>query len=50
MVCKKLQKNKSAATIAEELEEELPEIERVIEAQRKVGNYDVGQICKAMGF
>ncbi len=49
-VCKKLQKNKSAVTIAEELEEELPEIEKVIEAQRKVGNYDVGQICKAMGF
>ncbi len=48
MVCKKLQKNKSAATIAEELEEELPEIEKVIEAQRRVGNYDVGQICKAM--
>ncbi len=50
LVCKKLQKNKSAVTIAEELEEELPEIEKVIEAQRKVGNYDVGQICKAMGF
>jgi len=47
-VHKKLQKNKSAVTIAEELEGELPEIEKVIEAQRKAGNYDVGQICRAM--
>lgn len=47
-VCKKLQKNKPAEIIAEELEEELSEIERVIEAQLAVGNYDVEQICKAL--
>lgn len=47
-VCKKLQKNKSAAIIAEELEEELSEIEKVLEAQKKVGSYDVAQICRAM--
>ena len=44
-VCIKLQKNKSAEVIADELEEELPEIERIIEAQRHVGDYDVQQIC-----
>lgn len=49
LVCKKLEKNKSAVTIAEELEEELAEVEKVVEAQKKVGNYDVAQICKAMG-
>ena len=47
-VCIKLQKNKPAAIIADELEEELPEIEKVIEAQRLVGNYDVKQICAVM--
>lgn len=47
-VCIKLRKNKSAEIIADELEEELSEIERVIEAQRLVGNYDVKQICMAM--
>ena len=46
LVCRKLQKCKPAAVIAEELEEELPVIERVIAAQRQVGSYDVGQICK----
>ena len=45
-VCKKLQKNKSAAVIADELEEELSEIERVIAAQRQVGSYDAEQIYK----
>lgn len=47
-VCKKLRKNKPAAVIAEELEEELPEIERIIEAQQKVNSYDVKQICAAL--
>ena len=47
-VCIKLQKNKSAETIADELEEDLSEIEKVIAAQRLVGNYDVEQICMAM--
>ena len=47
-VCIKLRKNKSAEIIADELEEELSEIEKVIEAQRLVGNYDVKQICMAM--
>lgn len=45
-VCKKLQKNKPAEIIADELEEELSEIERVIAAQRQVGNYDAEQIYK----
>lgn len=48
LVCRKLQKNKTAEVIADELEEELSEIERVIAAQQKVGSYDVGQICKLM--
>ena len=34
--------------MAEELEEELSEIEKVIAAQKKVGSYDVEQICMAM--
>lgn len=49
LVCKKLQKNKPAALIAEELEEEVSEIEKVVEAQKKVGSYDIEQICKVMG-
>ncbi len=49
LVCKKLQKNKSAVVIAEELEEDLSEVEKVLEAQRKVSSYDIVQICKAMG-
>lgn len=49
LVCRKLQKNKSAVVIAEELEEDLSEVEKVLEAQKKVGNYDIAQICKAMG-
>ena len=48
MVCKKLMKNKTAGTIADELEEELSEVERIIEAQKRVGNYDAGQICAAL--
>ena len=47
LICRKLQKNKPAAVIAEELEEELSVIERVIEAQRQVGSYDAEQIRKA---
>ncbi len=31
--------------IAEELEEELPEIERILAAQKKVQSYDVERIC-----
>lgn len=45
LVCKKLQKNKPASVIAEELEEELPEIERILAAQKKVQSYDVERIC-----
>ena len=45
-VCKKLQKNKPASVIADELEEELVEIERVIAAQQQVGSYDAEQIYK----
>ena len=47
-VCKKLQKNKSAAVIAEELEEDLPTVENIIRIQRRLGNYDAGQIYEAM--
>ena len=32
----------------DELEEELSEVERIIEAQKRVGNYDAGQICAAL--
>lgn len=48
MVCRKILKNKPAETIADELEQELPVIERVIAAQKKVGSYDVGQICEVL--
>lgn len=44
----KAPEKKPAEVIADELEQELPEIEKVIEAQKKVGNYDVGQICEAL--
>lgn len=47
-VCKKLQKNKPAAVIAEELEEDLPTVENIIRIQRQLGNYDAGQIYKAL--
>lgn len=47
-VCIKLRKNKSAEVIADELEEDLSEIEKVIKAQRIVGSYDIKQICMAM--
>ena len=48
MVCKKLMKNKPAMTIADELEEDLSEVERIIEAQKRVGSYDAAQICGAL--
>lgn len=34
--------------IADELEEELSEVERVIAAQKEVDSYDVEQICKVL--
>lgn len=43
-VCKKLAKNKQAAVIAEELEEELQAVETVIKVQQQAGSYDVGRI------
>ena len=48
LVCKKLQKNKSAEIIAEEVEEELSDVERIIAAQKQVGSYDVEEICKVL--
>ena len=48
MICKKLQKNKPAAMIAEELEKELSVVENIIKIQRQLGSYDVEQIYKAM--
>lgn len=47
-VCIKLRKNKSITVIADELEEEISEIEKVIAAQKRVGSYDVEQICKVL--
>lgn len=47
-VCKKLLKNKPAAVIADELEEELSAVENIIRLQRSVGNYDTEQIYEAM--
>lgn len=47
-VCIKLQKNKPAAVIADELEEDLSEIEKIIVAQQQVGSYDVHQIYKTL--
>lgn len=47
-VCKKLIKNKPAEVIADELEEELSEVEKVIAAQKQVGSYDVEQICNVL--
>ena len=47
-VCIKLRKNKPEAVIAEELEEEIGEVRKVIEAQQRLGSYDVEQICRAL--
>ena len=44
LVCKKLQKNKPVEVIAEELEVDRSEIEKIISAQKRVGNYDAEQI------
>ena len=43
-----VRKNKPAEIIADELEEELSEIKKVIEAQRQVGSYDVKRICAVL--
>ena len=48
LVCKKLQKNKPAEISAEEVEEDLSDVERIIAAQKQVGSYDVGEICKVL--
>lgn len=47
-ICKKLLKNKPAALIAEELEENLQAVERVIRAQRRAGSYDVVRISEML--
>lgn len=48
VVCKKLQKDKPAEVIADELEEELSEVEKVIRAQQEAGSYDEKQIFKIL--
>lgn len=48
MVCIKLRKNKIAEVIADELEEDLSEIEKIIAAQCQVGSYDVKEIRKLL--
>ena len=48
MVCKKLMKNKPAMTIADELEEDLSEVERIKKKKKRVGSYDAAQICGAL--
>lgn len=48
LVCKKLQKAKPVEMIADELEEEIAVIEKIIAVQQKVGSYDAEQICNAM--
>lgn len=47
-VCIKLRKNKPADVIADELEEDISKIEKIIAAQKKVGSYDVEQICNIL--
>lgn len=47
-VCKKIMKDKPAAVIADELEEELSTVESVIRIQRQVGSCDTGKICQAL--
>ncbi len=46
VVCKKLQKEKSLEVIAEELEEELADIAKIIAAQRQAGSYEVEEIYR----
>lgn len=48
-VCIKLQKNKPADVIADELEEDISVINRIITVQREMNSYDVEQICEALG-
>lgn len=48
IICKKLQKNKSVETIADEVEKELPVVENIIRVQRQLGSYDVEQIYRAI--
>lgn len=48
LVCKKLQKNKPTEIIADELEEEIGVIEKIIAVQQKIGSYDAEQISNAM--
>lgn len=48
IICIKLRKNKTAAAIANELEEELLTINNIIRIQHEVGSYDVRQIYEAM--
>lgn len=48
LVCKKLLKSKPVEMIADELEEEIAVIEKIIAAQQRVGSYDTEQICNAM--
>ena len=43
-----MRKSKKPEVIADELEEELSAVERVIEAQRKAGCYDVERICAVL--
>ena len=47
-VCKKIMKDKPAAVIADELEEELSTVESVIRIQRQVGSCDTEKICRAL--
>lgn len=44
----KMQKDKPVEIIADELEEEIEVIEKIIAVQQKVGSYDAEQICSAM--
>ena len=48
LVCKKMQKDKPIETIADELEEEIGVIEKIVAVQQKVGSYDAEQISNAM--
>ena len=47
-ICKKLLKGKSIEIISEELEAELEEVQKIVAIQKKVGNYDVEEICEAL--
>ena len=50
LICKKLRKRKSAETIAEELEEELPKIRNICRiAAAFAPDYDVEKVLNALG-